>query len=38
MSHTSGHRRELTNTTLMIKLNVVHGQRMCLEELNRSCM
>ena len=38
MSQTSGHRRELTNTTFMIKLSVVHGQRMCLEELDRSCM
>ena len=40
MSHMSGHAngRELTNTTFMIKSSVIHGQRICLEELDRSCM
>ena len=38
MSHTSEHGRELTNTTFMIKLSVVHGKRMSLKELDRSCM
>jgi hypothetical protein len=29
---------ELTNSTFIIKLNVVHGQRVCFKELDRSCM
>lgn len=38
MSHTSGHRGELTDTAFMIKLSVVHGKGICLEELDSSCI